>query len=121
MVLIGLCVLLVLGLAWGFTRLSGPRKAPPSGPDAVASSPGSASGAHPTQLTPPPPNADTKTKLQAAQNYVDSKDYPMAEDIYKQILNSEPKNVDALQGLATVLYREDKIDEAAAILDRIPK
>jgi hypothetical protein len=29
--------------------------------------------------------------------------------------------VDALTGLASVLYREDKIEESAAVLDRIPK
>jgi thioredoxin-like negative regulator of GroEL len=45
----------------------------------------------------------------------------MAEDIYKQVLKTEPNNVDALKGLASVLYREDKIEESAAILDKLPK
>lgn len=85
-------------------------------PPAAAAS----SGTH-AALTLPAPNADTKTKLDAAQNYVDQKSYATAEDIYKQVLNSEPTNVEALQGLASVLYREDKIHEAAAILDKIPK
>ena len=65
--------------------------------------------------------ADTKTKLDAAKQYMDRKEYATAEDIYKQVVASEPKNVDALTGLASVLYREDKIEESAAVLDRIPK
>ena len=66
-------------------------------------------------------SADTKTKLQAAQEYTDHKDYATAEDIYKQVLKSEPRNVDALKALASVLYREDKIEESAAILEKLPK
>jgi DNA-binding NarL/FixJ family response regulator len=75
----------------------------------------------PGKPAPPPASADTKTKLLAAQQYSDRKDYPLAEDIYKQVIAAEPHNVEALKGLASVLYREDKVDESAAILDRIPK
>ncbi|HYA16938.1 MAG TPA: tetratricopeptide repeat protein, partial [Bryobacteraceae bacterium] len=64
---------------------------------------------------------DTKTKMQAAQEYADRKDYTTAEDIYKQILKAEPNNVDAMKALASVLYREDKIEESAAILEKLPK
>ena len=111
---IGVLILIVGGIA--VTKLS-QRTGPVSPPAATASSatpPPSVSG-------PPPANADTKTKLQAAGQYTDRKDYSTAEDIYKQVLKSEPKNVDALKGLASVLYREDKIDESTAILDQIPK
>jgi thioredoxin-like negative regulator of GroEL len=45
----------------------------------------------------------------------------MAEDIYKQVIKAEPGNVDAIKALASVLYREDKIEESAAVLDRLPK
>ena len=45
----------------------------------------------------------------------------MAEDIYKQVLKTEPNNVDAMKALASVLYREDKIEESAVILDKLPK
>ncbi len=65
--------------------------------------------------------SDTTTKLQAAQEYADRKDYATAEDIYKQILKAEPANVDAMKALASVLYREDKIEESAAILEKLPK
>ena len=75
----------------------------------------------PSLSAPPPASADTKTKLQAAVQYTDRKDYSTAEDIYKQVLKSEPNNVEALKGLASVLYREDKIDESTSILDKIPR
>jgi TolA-binding protein len=66
-------------------------------------------------------SSDTKTRLQAAQEYTDRKDYTTAEDIYKQVLKAEPNNVEALKALASVLYREDKIEESAAILEKLPK
>jgi DNA-binding NarL/FixJ family response regulator len=69
----------------------------------------------------PSATADTKTKMQAAQESMDRKDYSVAEDLYKQVVQAEPKNVEALKGLASVLYREDKIEESAAILDKISK
>jgi hypothetical protein len=75
----------------------------------------------PAKLVAPPAGADTKTKLQAAGEYTERKDYSMAEDIYKQVLKAEPNNVDAMKALASVLYREDKIEESAAILDKLPK
>ena len=59
--------------------------------------------------------------MQAAEQYIERKEYPMAEDIYKQVLQSEPNNVEAMKALASVLYREDKIEESAAILDKLPK
>lgn len=65
--------------------------------------------------------ADTKSLMAAAQKYAGRKDYSMAEDIYKQVLKAEPNNVDAMKALASVLYREDKIEESAAVLDKLPK
>jgi thioredoxin-like negative regulator of GroEL len=66
-------------------------------------------------------STDAKTKMQAADQYAQRKDYATAEDIYKQILKTEPNNVDAMKALASVLYREDKIDESAAIVDKMPR
>ena len=70
---------------------------------------------------PPAPSGDAKTKMQAAQECVDRKDYAMAEDLYRQVVKSEPGNADALKALASVLYREDKIEESAEILDKLSK
>ena len=64
---------------------------------------------------------DTKTKIQAAQEAMDHKDYAVAEDVYRTVLKTEPNNVEAIKGLASVLFREDKTEEAAAILDKLPK
>lgn len=69
----------------------------------------------------PPESADTSTKLQAAQGYLERKDFSMAEDIYRQVLKAQPNNVEALKALASVLYREDKIEESAAVLDKLPR
>jgi DNA-binding NarL/FixJ family response regulator/predicted negative regulator of RcsB-dependent stress response len=82
---------------------------------------GSAAAADAKSPAPPPANADTKTKMDAAQQYSDRKEYPAAEDIYRQVLKAEPNNVDAMKALASVLYREDKIEESAAILDKLPR
>jgi DNA-binding NarL/FixJ family response regulator len=66
-----------------------------------------------------PPGADTQTKMRTAQEYADRKEYPAAEEIYKQVIQAEPDNADALKALASVLYREDKLAESAAVLDKI--
>jgi tetratricopeptide (TPR) repeat protein len=130
MILAGLMATALLGLAgwgcWTFFRPTG--AAPVTDSDTVsaalekaASSTEATAATLPAHTEPPAANADSKTKIEAARNYVELKNYPMAEDLYKQVLASEPTNVDALQALASVLYREDKIDEAAAVLDRIRK
>ena len=64
---------------------------------------------------------DSKAKLEAARQYTERKEYQTAEDLYKQVVQVEPNNVEALKGLASVLFREDKIEESTAVLDRIPK
>jgi len=108
----------VLGLAvWGVVHFFLP-SAEASQPQ-VDSAPGTP--AKSPKRAPLPANADTKTKLQAAQQYSDSKDYAMAEDIYKHIVADDPGNVEALKGLASVLYREGKVDESADVLDKIPR
>lgn len=73
------------------------------------------------KAAPPPSSADTKTKMEAAKQYVDRKEYATGEDIYRQVVEAEPKNVEAIQALASVLYRENKIEESAAMLDRLPR
>jgi DNA-binding NarL/FixJ family response regulator len=106
---------LILGLAvWGVAKLASGSRAP-SAPPSVVNAPAG------EKVAPPAVGADTKTKLLAAQQYTDRKEYAVAEGIYRQVVANEPDNVDALKGLASVLYREDKVDESAEILDRIPK
>jgi DNA-binding NarL/FixJ family response regulator len=115
-------ILVIVLAAWQVPRLFKGKETAAAGA-AVAASPAAApsDAADFGKLVAPPAGADTKTKLQAAEQYTERKDYSMAEDIYKQVLKAEPNNVDAMKALASVLYREDKIEESAAILDKLPK
>lgn len=113
-------VLVVAGAGVTLTKMSSSRKAPASGESSNATAGGAAPGVSSSKPVDLAANADIKTKLQAAQEYADKKDYATAEDILKQVLKTEPNNVDGLKALASVLYREDKIEESAAVLDKIP-
>jgi DNA-binding NarL/FixJ family response regulator/tetratricopeptide (TPR) repeat protein len=73
------------------------------------------------KAAPPSAGADTKTKMEAARQYADRKEYQTAEDIYKQVVEAEPNNEDAIKALASVQYREGKIEDSAATLDRLQK
>jgi DNA-binding NarL/FixJ family response regulator/TolA-binding protein len=117
-------VVVIIGIAavqvfrgWKDRKSSGSPTAAQSGLAAGAA----ISGAAVAGLTMPPETADTNTKLQAAQAYMERKDFSMAEDVYRQVLKAEPNNIEALKSLASVLYRQDKIEESAAILDKLPK
>lgn len=82
---------------------------------------GTAAPADASKPAPLAPGADAKTKLEAARQYMERKEYATAEGIYQEIVKADPNNVDALKGLASALYRQDKIEESIPILDRIPK
>ena len=108
-------VALLGGLVWAVIRLT--RKVP----DQPVGTTTAEVGQPAEKPKPLAANADTKTRMLAAQESMDRKDYTVAEDIYKQIVKAEPGNIDALKALASVLYRQEKIDESAAILDRLSK
>ena len=125
-VLLGVIVAGLLGGAGYALRLKMKESAaavPPVGKElqVAAENATAASAATALKASSVPANADTKTKMDAAKGYVDRKEYATAEDIYKQIVQAEPNNVEALKALASVLYREDKIEESTQILDRLPK
>ncbi len=91
---------------------------------APASAASTATAAPATSASNPAPlpiGADTKTRMQAAAQYADNKEYSLAESVYKQVLQAEPNNVEARKALASVLYREDKIEESAAELEKLPR
>ena len=114
----GVVLLAVVG--WGGFALYSRHAA--SAPAPTGKSVASTAGA-PAQktLAKPASSADAKTKIEAAKQYADRKEYATAEDIYKQVLQGDPNNADVIKALASVLYREDKLDESAAMLDRLPK
>jgi len=121
LVLAGITVAVVYGIR-SKEDDSSATAAPPMGREIqTANSKAAAAAAKPAAAPPVVAGTDTKTKLDAAKQYMERKEYATAEDIYKQVVQAEPHNVDALTGLASVLYREDKMEESAAVLDRIPK
>jgi DNA-binding NarL/FixJ family response regulator/tetratricopeptide (TPR) repeat protein len=87
----------------------------------VATSPDGTPANAKAKMAPPPTGADTKTKMEAAKQYADRKEYQTAEDIYKQVLEAEPNNEEAIKDLASVQYREGHIEDSAATLDRLQK
>lgn len=113
---VGAIALITIGIVYGPGWFYSGRK------DTTATNAAStaASAQAPVKSAVPALGADTRTRMQAAEQYTENKDYSMAEDIYKQILKTEPNNVDAMKALASVLYREDKIEESAAVLEKLP-
>ena len=121
LVLTGMTVAVVYGIR-SRNDDSSTTAAPPIGKEIQTANSKATSGPAKPAVTPPiVAGADTKTRLDAAKQAMERKEYATAEDIYKQVVQTEPHNIDALTGLASVLYREDKIEESAAVLDRIPK
>lgn len=111
--------LLVLGLVgWGIVLLTVDESGSDTTPTASTES---GADDKPKKTSTAPGVVDTKNKLQAAQDAMDRREYAVAEDVYRTVLKAEPNNVDAIKGLASVLFREDKTDEAAALLDKLPK
>jgi DNA-binding NarL/FixJ family response regulator/tetratricopeptide (TPR) repeat protein len=94
----------------------------PANDDAVVvTSPDGTPAKAKAKVSPPSASADTKTKMEAAKQYADRKEYQTAEDIYKQVVQAEPNNEEAIKALASVQYREGKIEDSAATLDRLQK
>jgi len=58
-------------------------------------------------------------RLAEAQGFFDNKEYAKAEGIYRSILKDDPTNKEVKRRLASTLFRQDKIDETAKILNSI--
>lgn len=52
---------------------------------------------------------------------VQQNEYRAAEDLYKQILAIDPEYMDAVRGLIGILAREQRVEEAIAIAERLPE
>lgn len=121
MAIVGAVAVVILGLVgWGVVALVVESPDPPSTDATVTANPADGKEGAANSVTKPGA-VDSKTKIQAAQEAMDHKDYAVAEDVYRSVLKTEPNNAEAIKGLASVLFREDKTDEAAAILDKLPK
>ncbi|HXJ39478.1 MAG TPA: response regulator [Bryobacteraceae bacterium] len=110
---VGGIVFLVL-FGWGVVRIAAPGGSSQAG-DAASGGAGSSKPVVAAGMV------DTKTKLQAAQEAMARKDYAVAEEVYRNVVKAEPTNAEAIKGLASALFREEKTDEAAAVLDKLPK
>ncbi len=63
--------------------------------------------------------ASTLSPIEQARVFESKKDYPRAEAIYRELLKKDPDNGEVIRHLASVLFRQDKWDESAAILKKL--
>ena len=64
-------------------------------------------------------SASTLSPIEQARVYESKKDYPKAESIYRELLKKDPDNGEVIRHLASVLFRQDKWEESAAILKKL--
>jgi uncharacterized coiled-coil protein SlyX len=68
----------------------------------------------------PAPLTGVAAQLKTASDFAAEKNYSEAEALYRTILKSETNNRDAIKGLADVLFKQQRYEEAAAILKTLP-
>jgi TolA-binding protein len=66
------------------------------------------------------PATDDAAKMEAAKTYDRNKDYAKAEQLYRGLLKDKPQDRDVVNGLAHVLFKQEKYDDAAAVLATLP-
>ncbi len=62
----------------------------------------------------------TAAQMQMAAQFAAEKNYAKAESTYRLILKAEPNNRDAIKELASVLFRQQRYEEAAVVLKSMP-
>jgi cytochrome c-type biogenesis protein CcmH/NrfG len=63
--------------------------------------------------------SDESLLLKLGREYVVRKDWTRAEDAYRSVLRSSPRNREALLELSNVLYQQQKYEESVAVLNRL--
>jgi tetratricopeptide (TPR) repeat protein len=71
-------------------------------------------------VSSPEPLAGVAAQMRMAAEFAADKDYAKAESTYRLILKTEPTNREAIKELASVLFRQQRYDEAAAVLKNLP-
>ncbi|MDP1051746.1 tetratricopeptide repeat protein, partial [Klebsiella quasipneumoniae] len=66
-------------------------------------------------------NDEIAGALEAAKEAVANGDQQMAAQIYSAILQREPENVDAIGGLADLLFEAGQTEQAAQVLAQVPE
>ncbi len=64
-------------------------------------------------------SAATLSPIEQARVFESEKNYPKAEAMYRDLLKKDPNNGEVIRHLASVLFREDKWDESAAVLKKL--
>jgi tetratricopeptide (TPR) repeat protein len=59
-------------------------------------------------------------QMKMAEEFTAEKNYVKAESTYRQILTTQPNHRDAIRELASVLFRQQRYDEAAVVLKSLP-
>jgi len=85
--------------------------------DPAASSPSPATGSSPAETE----ISDTTTRLELAKVLTYDKRYGEAMEVYRQVLATEPDNLEAKIGLSEVLYWTGNSEAAAATLKGVPE
>ena len=57
--------------------------------------------------------------MERARMLENEKKFPAAEATYREILGRDPHNADAIRHLASVLFRENKIEESSVVLKQL--
>jgi tetratricopeptide (TPR) repeat protein len=70
--------------------------------------------------TPNSPLTGIPAQMKMAADFVTDKNYAKAESTYRLILKTDPNNREAIKELASVLFRQQRYDEAAAVLKTLP-
>jgi hypothetical protein len=70
--------------------------------------------------TTAPLESSLMTPIDQARAYESDRNYPKAEAAYRELLSKDPTNAEVIKHLASVLYREDKVDESAEVMKKLP-
>jgi uncharacterized coiled-coil protein SlyX len=63
--------------------------------------------------------ASVFSPMERARLFENDKKYADAEVVYRDILKRDPQNADAIRHLASVLFRENKIEESSVVLKQL--
>jgi uncharacterized coiled-coil protein SlyX len=67
-----------------------------------------------------PPESSSLSLIDQARTYESDRNYPKAEAAYRELLSKDPTNAEVIRHLASVLYREDKVEESAEVMKKLP-
>ena len=112
-------LILIAGIFYFQFKYSKNKSQPGSSPQEVLSSPSENSTQAQSSGNQSTQTIDLKKLFQNALNFYQQKQYANAEAVYKQILNQEPNNLDALLGLGNTYRDWKKYDLAISQYEKV--